>query len=140
MTTDNTMPFQIQELDHVVLRVADINRARTFYEQVLGCTLERELPEFGLYQMRAGRQLIDLVPVGSKLGGELPVAEPHNLDHFCLTISPFDDAALRSHLDQFGITASETGERYGAGGYGPSIYIEDPDGNTIELKQFVTAN
>jgi catechol 2,3-dioxygenase-like lactoylglutathione lyase family enzyme len=131
------MIFQMLGLDHVVLRVGDIERALAFYRDVLGCTLERSLEDVGLYQLRAGRSLIDLVPVASELGrmgGAPPSAEGRNVDHIALRIDPFDAAALRTHLQAHGITMGEVARRYGAEGQGPSIYIADPDGNTIELK------
>ena len=131
------MTFQALGLDHVVFRVRDIERALAFYRDALGCDLERSLPDFGLYQLRAGRSLIDLVPVDSELGrmgGAAPGPEGHNVDHVALRIEPFDMEALRSHLQAHGIEVGEVARRYGAEGQGPSLYIEDPDGNTIELK------
>ncbi len=131
------MIFQVLGLDHVVLRVRDIEPALGFYHDVLGCTLERSLEEMGLYQLRAGRSLIDLVPVESELGrmgGAPPGSEGRNVDHIALRIDPFDAEALRTHLETHGIAMGEVARRYGAEGQGPSIYIEDPDGNTVELK------
>jgi len=131
------MTFQVLGLDHVVLRVRDIELALGFYRDVLGCSLERSLEEMGLYQLRAGRSLIDLVPVESELGrmgGAPPGSDGRNVDHIALRIDPFDAEALRTHLEAHGITMGEVARRYGAEGQGPSIYIEDPDGNTIELK------
>ena len=128
--------FSIGGIDHIVLRVRDVARALEFYRGVLGCTVEREQRALGLTQLRAGRSLIDLVtvdgPLGRREAGDaLPGA---NLEHFCLTIVPFDEASLRSHLAAHGIGAGEAAERYGAEGEGRSIYIEDPDGNRVELK------
>jgi len=131
------MTFQVLGLDHVVLRVRDIDRALAFYRDVLGCVLERSLEDFGLYQLRAGRSLIDLVPVESELGrmgGAAPGSEGRNVDHIALAIAPFDPEALRAHLEAHGIAMGKVARRYGAEGQGPSIYIEDPDGNTVELK------
>lgn len=128
-------PFSISGIDHIVLRVADLDASLRFYEEILGCRKERELPDLGLYQLRAGRQLIDLVTVGSKLGGQTPVSlDGKNQDHFCLTLDTFNEDALREWLSSHDIEASEAGERYGAEGYGLSVYIQDPDGNTVELK------
>jgi len=132
-----TVPFGIQDIDHVVLRVGDIERAIVFYRDVLGCPVEKVQDGIGLYQLRAGRSLIDLVPVKGELGrkgGAAPGRDGRNVDHFCLIVDPFDEAALRRHLASHGIEASEAGRRYGARGYGPSIYVQDPDGNTVELK------
>ena len=131
------MSFRIVGIDHVVLRVADVERALSFYCGVLGCREERRVADIGLYQLRAGAALIDLVPLDSelgRLGGAGPGPEGRNMDHFCLTIEPFDEAAVRAHLASHGIDAGELKKRYGAKGEGPSFYIADPDGNTVEIK------
>jgi catechol 2,3-dioxygenase-like lactoylglutathione lyase family enzyme len=130
-------PIAIAGLDHVVLRVHDPARALAFYTQVLGCREERRLDELGLVQLRAGQSLIDLVDVDSTLGrsgGGARSDDGPNLDHFALQLTHFDEARIRAHLAQHGIEAGETAERYGARGMGPSLYIRDPDGNTVELK------
>ena len=137
MTAPNTPdhPVRIAELDHVVLRCARLDATMAFYVDVLGCTLERELPDLGLHQLRAGSALIDLVPVGSRLGGERPPdAECGNMAHFCLRIDGPDWETLAAHLRAHGIACDPPEVRYGAGGYGPSIYIADPEGNVVELK------
>lgn len=129
--------LKILALDHVVLRVNDSQRSLAFYCDLLGCKLERRVEEAGLIQLRAGSALIDLVPLDGPLGragGAPPAKEGRNMDHLCLRVEPFDEAAIRAHLDGAGIDAGETARRYGAEGFGPSIYIEDPDGNVIELK------
>ncbi len=129
--------FRLLALDHVVLRVADLERARAFYCGVLGCTFEKWQEEFGLLQLRAGSSLIDLVSLDGKLGrmgGAAPGRESRNVDHFCLRIAPFDAAALRAHLVRHGIAAGEVVQRYGAEGTGPSLYVTDPEGNTVEHK------
>ena len=127
----------IRDLDHVVLRTADVPAMVTFYCEVLGCEVERTLEELGLTQLRAGSALIDLVDVHLPLGeagGPAPGADALNMDHFCVRLAEFDEASLRAHLTGHGIEPGETARRYGAEGYGPSIYIEDPDGNVVELK------
>ena len=129
--------IRIRELDHLVLRVVDLEAMLRFYMQVLGCTLERRRDDLGLVQLRAGASLIDLVPVDGKLGsagGAAPGKEGRNLDHFCLRVEPFDEAAIRAQLEAAGVAAGETAQRYGADGEGPSIYVTDPEGNTVELK------
>ena len=128
-------PVRIAGLDHVVLRCARLHETMAFYVDVLGCIPEREVPGIGLHQLRAGRALIDLVPVGSRLGGaEPPDPARGNMAHFCLCIEEPDWEALASHLREHGIACEPPETRYGAGGYGPSIYVTDPEGNTVELK------
>jgi catechol 2,3-dioxygenase-like lactoylglutathione lyase family enzyme len=129
--------IRIREIDHLVLRVSDLDRMIAFYGQVLGCEVVRRQDEIGLVQLRAGSSLVDLVPVDGKLGkagGAAPGREGRNLDHFCFRVEPFDEDAIRRHLEACGVAAGPTEPRFGAQGEGPSIYIEDPEHNTIELK------
>ena len=124
---------RIGGLDHVVLRVGDLGRAIDFYQRVLGCHIERELQQPRLVQLRAGASLIDLVPAAGSPGDAADKAG-RNVDHFAVRVMGFDAAALKAHLEKNGIDPGEVRERYGAEGYGPSLYISDPDGNTVELK------
>ena len=134
--------FKIIGIDHVVLRVANVQRMLDFYVGVLGCTMEKTQSGLGLYQVRAGRSLIDLVPVDGaigKLGGAAPGREGRNLDHLCLRIQfggdgAFDGKALRAYLIQKGTQPGMVESRYGAEGQGLSIYMSDPEGNVVELK------
>ena len=129
--------FTVQGIDHVVLRVVDVEGVIRFYQDALGCAVERRKDDLGLIQLRAGRSLIDLVDVNGELGqkgGAAPGAEARNMDHFCLRIDPFDEAQIRAHLRAHGVEAGELATRYGAEGDGPSLYIQDPEGNTVELK------
>lgn len=130
-------PFSLREIDHVVLRVRDLDRALAFYCGVLGCTVDNRQEKIGLVQLRAGRSLIDLVPLDGKLGragGAGPGKEGRNVDHFCLRIEPFDGAAILAHLRANGLDPGTVESRYGAEGEGPSIYVTDPDGTMVELK------
>ncbi|PSJ44005.1 VOC family virulence protein [Zobellella endophytica] len=128
--------FKILGIDHLVLRIRQPERMLDFYCRVLGCTLERELGEVGLYQLRAGNSLIDMVDIRGPLGGEGEAADQckANMDHFCLRISPFDAEALRDYLGRAGVICEEPVLRYGAEGEGPSVYLFDPEGNQVELK------
>ncbi len=129
--------IRVRNIDHIVLRVRDVARMIAFYGDVLGCPVERRNEELGLTQLRAGAALIDLVEVDGKLGrmgGEAPGPEGRNLDHFCLRIEPFEPEQLAAHLEAHGIDPGEVQRRYGAEGDGPSLYIQDPEGNTVELK------
>ena len=129
--------IQIRHIDHVVLRVVDLEAMIGFYRGALGCEVERRQDEIGLVQLRAGSCLVDLVPVDGKLGrmgGAAPGAEGRNMDHLCFRVEPFDEAAIRGHLAACGVAAGPVQSRYGAEGTGPSIYLSDPEGNVIELK------
>jgi len=129
--------IRIREIDHLVLRTERLESMIAFYTDVLGMAVERRADGIGLVQLRAGRSLVDLVPVSGELGrkgGAAPGVEGRNLDHFCVRVEPFDEAAIRAQLQTLGVEAGPTEQRYGAEGSGPSIYIRDPDGNTVELK------
>ncbi len=129
--------IHIREIDHIVLRIVDLDGMLAFYCDVLGCTVERRQDEIGLTQLRAGRSLIDMVTLDGKLGregGAAPCREGRNVDHFCLRVEPFDEADIRKHLAESGVDAGSVESRYGAEGEGPSMYLADPEGNTIELK------
>ncbi|WP_282178095.1 VOC family protein [Vibrio nereis] len=129
--------IEVKAIDHIVLRTSNREAMLYFYQQVLGCPVERELPDLGLTQLRAGESIIDLVLVDSelgKLGGKPPQQDGRNLDHFCLQIAAFDEQELVDYLTQHDITVTEFAERYGAQGFGRSAYIEDPEGNVVELK------
>jgi glyoxylase I family protein len=124
-------------LDHIVLRCRDSEAMLRFYCDALGCTVEKRVERLGLVHLRAGSALIDLVSVAGPLGekgGAAPGREGRNLDHFCLRIERFEFETLKSHFARFGIGLEPSGERFGADGTGPSVYVNDPEGNTIELK------
>lgn len=129
--------IHIREIDHLVLRVVDLDSMLHFYCGVLGCTVERRQDGIGLVQLRAGRSIIDLVPVDGELGkagGAAPGKEGRNLDHFCVRVEPFDEPAIRRHLEAQGINVGSVALRFGAEGPGPSLYVTDPEGNVVELK------
>jgi catechol 2,3-dioxygenase-like lactoylglutathione lyase family enzyme len=129
--------ISIKQLDHLVIRARDLEAMVRFYCEVVGCRLDKRVDELGLVHLRAGRSMIDLISVDGKLGlagGAPPQAEAYNLDHLCLQIEPFNLDELLSHLQSHGVAASDLQHNYGAEGYGPSIYIKDPEGNTIEFK------
>ena len=129
--------IHIREIDHLVLRVVDLDSMLRFYCGALGCTVERRQDDIGLVQLRAGRSIVDLVPVDGKLGragGAAPGKEGRNLDHLCFRVEPFDEPGIRRHLEALGIKVGPIASRYGAEGEGPSIYVTDPEGNVVELK------
>ena len=127
----------IREIDHLVLRVKDLPRMLRFYRDVLGCAVERDRPDLGLVQLRAGRSMLDLVPVDGPIGrqgGAAPGTQGRNLGHFCVRVEPFDADAIRAELRAHGFEPGPVEMRYGAEGNGPSIYVPDPEGNVVELK------
>lgn len=129
--------IRIREIDHVVLRVSDLERMIGFYRDVLGCEVAWRRPELGLVHLRAGRSMIDLVPVDGPLGrpgGAAPGSEGRNMDHVCLRVEPFDEGAIVAHLEAHGARVGEIRARFGAEGNGTSVYLRDPEDNVVELK------
>jgi len=130
--------IRVRLIDHIVLRTRNPEAMVYFYSEVLGCEVERTLPpETGLTQLRAGQSLIDIVAVDSELGragGGPPSRSENNMDHFCLQIEPIEKDDLLDWLKSHGVDGGRFEVRYGAEGFGPSIYIRDPDGNTVELR------
>ena len=133
-------PIKIQLIDHVVIRAMNLKQMIDFYCEVLGCQLERGLGKVGLAQLRAGNALIDLVdvmgPIGQQ-GGGLPDPDARNMDHFCIRLESWDVDAIIKHLKNHNVEVGDVVSRYGALGNGPSLYIKDPEGNTVEIKGIV---
>ena len=125
------------DLYQVILVANNVGRLAKFYRDALGCKLERGPGENGLAQLRAGRSLIDLVgangPLGQQ-GGDQPDHAAPNMDHVCFQVQPWDADAINGQLKRHGIEAGSVAQRYGAAGVGPSMYLRDPEGNTVELK------
>ncbi len=129
--------YSIKSLDHIVIRAIDLENMTRFYCEVLGCSLDKTNERLSLVHLRAGASLIDLISVAGELGkagGAAPGKEGRNQDHFCLRIDPFDYAALQAHFAQHGVSVGELHNNYGAEGDGHSVYLNDPEGNVIELK------
>ena len=141
MADSSPPPFALEGLDHVVLLVGDMERARDFYCDVLGCSVDRALPQYGMLQLRAGAALIDLVDTGTEEGAwaKPPVAGGRNMDHVAIATGPWNEAEMRAHLAAHDVAIVEEGIRYGARGDGLSFYIADPFGNVIELKRTAEA-
>ena len=118
-------------IHHVTAISGKPERNLDFYTRVLGLTEERRIAQLGLVQLRAGRSMIDLVP--AKAGR---AEEGLNVDHFCLGVEAHDLNAAAIYLRARGVEVmGEPADRYGARGMGKSIYVRDPEGNVIELKQ-----
>ena len=129
--------MNFQGIDHVVLRVRDLDGAVAFWRDVMLCPVAKFRPDLGLVHIRVGAALLDLVDVSGPLGlagGEAPAERARNMDHVCFRVEPFDPDAIRTHLAAHGFTCQEPKLRFGAEGHGLSIYLTDPEGNGIELK------
>ncbi len=125
--------IRIRKFDHVVLRAQDIERMIEFYCEVLGCSLEKwSTAVAGLVHLRAGDSLIDIMAASHEPEEAGRVAT--NMDHLCIQVEPFNEAEITAHLTRHGVEVGTFEPRYGADGYGKSVYIRDPEGNEVELK------
>jgi glyoxylase I family protein len=129
-------PFALEGIDHVTLLVDGMGTARAFYEGVIGCAFEDELPQYGMVQLRAGSALITLVDISIEEGAwaKPEIAGGRNIDHLCLALGAHDEQALRQYLAANGVDIIEESVHAGARGESLSIYVRDPSGNVIELK------
>ncbi len=117
------------------MRVTNIEKSIHFYRDILGCP-EKRISN-GLYQYQAGASMIDLVPIKEALSQNSdyrPTETCRNVAPFALTLAEFDEEAIVTYLEANDIKVERSGRRFGAQGYGPSVYFKDPDGNFIELK------
>jgi catechol 2,3-dioxygenase-like lactoylglutathione lyase family enzyme len=123
--------IQVQAMDHVVLRVADVERSVAWYVERLG------LEALRLDEWRAGRVPFPSVRVNESTIIDVLSAErssPGNVDHLCLVVAPLDLASVVAS-GTFDVIEGPVG-RWGARGDGTSIYVRDPDGNTVELRHY----
>ena len=130
-------PINLTGIDHVVLRARDFEGLIEFYTDVIGCGLERVSPNYGIAQLRAGQSLVDIVDASGRLGqmgGKAPDHQAENMDHFCLQVSPWKEEQILEHLAAHDVEFGVVEQRYGAKGNGPSVYIKDVEGNSLELK------
>jgi catechol 2,3-dioxygenase-like lactoylglutathione lyase family enzyme len=136
--------FKIKAMDHIVLNVPDIDRTLAFYMDVLRLEPER-LDEFRRGEVRfpsvriSPDTVIDLFPMkpGETLGGGAGLP---NLNHFTMVVEAADFEAFQNHLTEHGVRIEEgPGRRWGARGYGQSVYFRDPDGNRIEVRCYPSA-
>lgn len=130
-------PIKLLALDHVVLRTTQRDAMLDFYGRVLGCTLEKTQESIGLWQLRAGSALIDLLDCSgahAATNGSVAMGAARNMDHFCLRVAAWDETALRRWFVDCDVQVGSSGTRYGAEGSGPSLYVFDPEGNQVELK------
>lgn len=123
--------FKIKGIDHIVLITSDVKAMVHFYCDILGCSIERVQEEIQLTQLRAGQSIIDIVYKNSHPTNKTEITL--NMEHFCLRIEPFHYEELKKYFKKHGVDLKRYGDRFGAEGYGPSFYLNDPEGNEVEL-------
>ena len=127
-------PIRIREIDHVVFRVRDPKVSLDFYQNVLGLTLANHNEAVSLWQLQCGTSMIDLQPLTAD--SPLPDLGKRHVDHVCIGVQGKNLDAIVDYLKGKGVTVlGEPTERRGARGVGLSIYIMDPDGYILEIKQ-----
>ncbi len=130
---------KITEMDHIVLRVKDVDVALKFYTETLGLKPER------IEQWRAGEvrfpsarlnadTIIDFFASDQEPGGR---EGSRNQDHFCMVIEPRDMDELKAQFEAIGVDIQAgPGKRWGSHGDGISLYVYDPDDNVVELRHY----
>jgi catechol 2,3-dioxygenase-like lactoylglutathione lyase family enzyme len=122
--------IRVQALDHIVLDVADVERAVAWYRDELGLPVER------LDEWRDGKVLFPSVRIDASTIIDLFAVERtgENLNHFCVVVEPTDLQAV-ADSGRFDVVDGPA-RRWGARGDGTSLYVRDPDGNTVELRHY----
>jgi catechol 2,3-dioxygenase-like lactoylglutathione lyase family enzyme len=128
------MGITVEELDHIVIRVADVDASLRFYCETLGLQPDR------LTEFRAGEIKFPSARIGPGTIIDLfPAKQPNtgkNVDHIALTVAEAPEA-IRAFLAANGIgIVRETPKNSGARGFGHSFYVHDPDENLVELRTY----
>jgi catechol 2,3-dioxygenase-like lactoylglutathione lyase family enzyme len=130
---------KITELDHIVLRVQDVEVSLLFYTETLGLKAERvELWQKGEVRFPSARLNDDTI-IDFFASEDRPVNRDgvRNQDHFCMVIEPTDMEELKSKFEAMGVDIQAgPGKRWGSHGDGISLYVYDPDGNVVELRHY----
>ena len=130
---------KITEMDHIVLRVKDVETALRFYAETLGLKTER------VDQWRAGEVRFPSARINDDTiidffgSGQEPMTREgsRNQDHFCMVIEPTDMEDLKVKFEAIGVEIQAgPGKRWGSHGDGISLYIYDPDDNVVELRHY----
>ena len=139
-TSVTTQPLvKITEMDHIVLRVKDVEESLRFYTQILGMTDER------VEQWRAGEIRFPSVRINADTIIDFFAADQEpigregikNQDHYCMVIEKTDMEALKAKFEALGVDIQAgPGKRWGSHGDGISLYIYDPDDNVVELRHY----
>jgi catechol 2,3-dioxygenase-like lactoylglutathione lyase family enzyme len=126
----------IDRLDHLVLTVADIDATCAFYGRVLG--MERVTFAGGRTALSFGNQKINLHPAGNEFDPKAETPMPGSGDLCFITETPLD--TVMAHLGDCGVEIIEgPAMKTGAVGAIRSVYFRDPDGNLIEVSNYVAA-
>ena len=130
MSPDATPVLRVTGLDHVVLNVADVERSLAFYCDELGLAPER------VDEWRHGEIFFPSVRVDATTIIDLLAAprSGENADHLCLVVERVDLDAVKAS-GRFEVVDGPA-TRFGARGDGTSLYVKDPDGNTVELRHY----
>jgi catechol 2,3-dioxygenase-like lactoylglutathione lyase family enzyme len=117
-------------MDHIVLRVADVERSVAWYRDLLGLAVEQ------LEEWRAGQAFFPSVRVSDDTIIDILAGDRsgENVDHLCLLVEPTDLQAVRD-AGELDVVEGPVA-RSGAHGVGTSIYVRDPDHNLVELKHY----
>ena len=141
-TLVQTQPLvKITELDHIVLRVKDVEESLRFYSKVLGLKSERvELWRAGEVRFPSARLNDDTI-IDFFAADQTPIGKDgvRNQDHFCMVIEPVDMDELKDKFESIGLEIQAgPGKRWGSHGDGISLYVYDPDENVVELRHYKT--
>ena len=138
-TVESHALVNITEMDHIVLRVKDVEESLRFYTGTLGLKPER------IEQWRSGEvrfpsaRLNDDTIIDLFATDQQPINKDgvRNQDHFCMVIEPMDMEELKAKFEAIGVEIqSGPGKRWGSHGDGISLYVYDPDNNVVELRYY----
>ena len=122
-------PFELEFLDHVAIRVKDMEASAEWYERVLGMTRWQppEWKPFPIF-MLSGQMGVALFPLREADPARRERPDRERIDHFAFRVSRegFDQA--RAHYDALGLDYRVQDHTWFL-----SIYVFDPDGHEVEL-------